>query len=232
MNRLECLGKSSTISQKQVSCQVTQCSGFPSGDVLNANGHSSKEPIKTTPKIEEQVQQTAVLVEELKIKGLKKAQSTALAQTGMQHVCPEVKPRPSKEEEEQPGEKDEDIKTPVELKIEFLRAVMERDFERACKLCQMILLHEPENPEASEFLPLIKKKLLEEQEAEQSSEEDDDEEDDEDSDDSGSDDDSSESSSCSSSSCSSSTQSDNEDDEEEEKQVNRHKPCPPSNIST
>uniref|UniRef100_A0A3Q1FKB3 Glutamate-rich 2 n=1 Tax=Acanthochromis polyacanthus TaxID=80966 RepID=A0A3Q1FKB3_9TELE len=165
------------------------------------------------------------------------------------------------EEEEQTEEEDaedEDLKAPVELKMEFLRAVKEKDFQLASKLCQTILVYEPDNPVASEFLLLIQKKLLEGDsrltsntntraahprlytefescllplEAEQSSDEDEadddsDDEDDED-DDSDSDEESFCNSSCSSSSCSSSSSS----DDEEEKQVNRHKPCPPSHIS-
>ncbi|XP_060899707.1 glutamate-rich protein 2 [Labrus mixtus] len=140
-------------------------------------------------------------------------------------VRPEVKHHQANEGEE--GDEDEDIKVPVELKMEFLRAVIKRDLKLACKLCQMILIYEPENPEASNFLPLIKKKLLEEQKAKQSSEEDDD---DDDSDDSGSDEESSHSSSGSSSSCSSSPPSDDDDDDDrEEKQVHRHKRCPSEN---
>uniref|UniRef100_A0A3Q3EGV2 Glutamate rich 2 n=1 Tax=Labrus bergylta TaxID=56723 RepID=A0A3Q3EGV2_9LABR len=133
-------------------------------------------------------------------------------------VRPEVKHHQANEGEE--GDEDEDIKVPVELKMEFLRAVIKRDLKLACKLCQMILIYEPENPEASNFLPLIKKKLLEEQEAKQSSEEDDD--DDDDSDDSGSDEELSHSSSGSS-------PSDDDDDDSEEKQVHRHKRCPSEN---
>ncbi|XP_068594368.1 LOW QUALITY PROTEIN: glutamate-rich protein 2 [Cebidichthys violaceus] len=123
---------------------------------------------------------------------------------------------PNREEEQTEEEdvEDEDVKAPVQLITEFLRAVMDRDYQLASKLCQMILIYEPDNPEASEFLPLIQRKLLEEQEAEQSTEEEED-----DDEDSGSDEDSSQSSSCSSSCCSSSSPSD--DEEEEEKQVNR-----------
>lgn len=90
-----------------------------------------------------------------------------------------------------------------------------------------VLIYEPDNPEASELLPLIQKKLLEgEEETEHSTEEEEDDEDDDD--DSGSDEESSQSSSCSTSSCSSSSPSD--DEEDKEKRVNRHKPCPPSHI--
>ncbi|XP_077390490.1 glutamate-rich protein 2 [Festucalex cinctus] len=60
---------------------------------------------------------------------------------------------------------------PVELMIEFLRALMDEDFEQAKRLCQMILIYEPNHPEASEFLPLIQRKLREEQQADEDSDE-------------------------------------------------------------
>ncbi|XP_044076369.1 glutamate-rich protein 2 [Siniperca chuatsi] len=280
MSRLECLGKSSTGSQKQlavevtsahaethkpndkvgkkavtnkarspparalppsvqVSCPETPKSGFPSGEVPNKDEpQDPKESINITPRVEEQAQSTTVPDEELKMKELRKAQPPDSAVTGgTTHARPAVEPPHMHEvngEEEQTEEEDvedEDIKAPVELIMEFLRAVMDRDFQLASKLCQMILTYEPDNPEASEFLPLIQKKLLEDPETEQSTEEDDEEDEEEEdgeTEDSRSDVESSQSSSCSSSSCSSSSPSD--DDEEEEKQVNRHKPCPPSHI--
>ncbi|XP_074545096.1 glutamate-rich protein 2 [Halichoeres trimaculatus] len=130
--------------------------------------------------VEKQVQQTAELVDKLRITDLQRAQSTASAKAGMQHVSPQVKPHQSQEEKVQTREEDEDIETPVELKMKFLKAVQGGDYELACKLCQMILTFEPENPEASEFLPLIKKKLLEEQSSEEEEEDGDDESDNED----------------------------------------------------
>uniref|UniRef100_A0A3P9BVH0 Uncharacterized protein n=1 Tax=Maylandia zebra TaxID=106582 RepID=A0A3P9BVH0_9CICH len=45
--------------------------------------------------------------------------------------------------------------------LKFLRALKDKYFQLAVKLCHMILIYEPDNPEASEFLPLIQKKLLE-----------------------------------------------------------------------
>ncbi|XP_060112978.1 glutamate-rich protein 2 [Heteronotia binoei] len=48
---------------------------------------------------------------------------------------------------------------PLELMGEFLKAIMERDYNLAKKLCQMILIYEPQNPEAMQFLPLIERKL-------------------------------------------------------------------------
>nr|KAF6494767.1 glutamate rich 2 [Rousettus aegyptiacus] len=42
----------------------------------------------------------------------------------------------------------------------FLRAEMSQDYHLAKKLCQMILIYEPENPEAKEFFSLIEEMLL------------------------------------------------------------------------
>lgn len=123
----------------------------------------------------------------------------------------------------------------------------------ASSLLAPVLIYEPDNPEASEFLPLIQKKLLEgdsclctntlgcmlqtkhqrcclifpsEQHAEKSNEEESDEDDDDI--DSGSDEDPSHSSSCSSSSAS--DDNDHGDDYEKENHVYKHKPCPPAHI--
>ncbi|XP_012778988.3 glutamate-rich protein 2 isoform X2 [Maylandia zebra] len=108
------------------------------------------------------------------------------------------KAKEDKEQTENVNVKCEDLKAPVELLMKFLRALKDKYFQLAVKLCHMILIYEPDNPEASEFLPLIQKKLLEEQHAEKSNEE----ESDDDDIDSGSDEDPSHSSSCSSSSAS------------------------------
>ncbi|XP_062852592.1 glutamate-rich protein 2 isoform X2 [Trichomycterus rosablanca] len=66
------------------------------------------------------------------------------------------------EDEEKCGE-DEDtaeFPAPLELLAEFLKAVMEKNYILAKKLCQMILIYEPENAEAKHFLPLIEERLL------------------------------------------------------------------------
>ncbi|XP_006866754.1 PREDICTED: glutamate-rich protein 2 [Chrysochloris asiatica] len=52
------------------------------------------------------------------------------------------------------------VRAPLELMTEFLRAEMDRDYHLAKKLCQMILIYEPENPEAKEFFSLIEEMLL------------------------------------------------------------------------
>ncbi|KAM6174245.1 glutamate-rich protein 2 [Erethizon dorsatum] len=56
-----------------------------------------------------------------------------------------------------------DTRAPLELMAEFLRAEMSRDYHLAKKLCQMILIYEPENPEAKEFSSLIEEILLKEE---------------------------------------------------------------------
>ncbi|XP_006003036.2 glutamate-rich protein 2 [Latimeria chalumnae] len=64
------------------------------------------------------------------------------------------------EEEEETSEEEEDRRAPIELLGEFLKAIMDQDYKLASKLCQMILIYEPENPEAKQFIPLIEEKLL------------------------------------------------------------------------
>ncbi|KAM3916971.1 glutamate-rich protein 2 [Leptodactylus fuscus] len=75
---------------------------------------------------------------------------------------------------------DETGRAPIELLAEFINAVMEEDYQVAQKLCQMILLYEPENPEAKQFSPLIEEMLKIEQQ--QSSEDEDSEDSDEETD--------------------------------------------------
>ncbi|XP_046883929.1 glutamate-rich protein 2 isoform X2 [Hypomesus transpacificus] len=72
-------------------------------------------------------------------------------------------PSPESEEEEDCTEEEEQgegYQAPLELMAEFLKSVMEKDYLLAKKLCQMILIYEPENPEATQFLLLIQDKLL------------------------------------------------------------------------
>ncbi|XP_048455380.1 glutamate-rich protein 2 isoform X2 [Rhincodon typus] len=55
--------------------------------------------------------------------------------------------------------KNEERKAPLELMGEFLKAVMDRDYKLSSKLCQMILIYEPENPEAQQFKILLDTKI-------------------------------------------------------------------------
>ncbi|KAK7154794.1 hypothetical protein R3I93_009673 [Phoxinus phoxinus] len=78
---------------------------------------------------------------------------------------------------------------PLELFAEFLQAVMTKNYQLAKKLCQMILIYEPQNSEAKSFLPLIEEKLLIEAEEESDDEDDFDTSDDDDDEDDVEDDD-------------------------------------------
>uniref|UniRef100_A0A8C9UU20 Glutamate rich 2 n=1 Tax=Spermophilus dauricus TaxID=99837 RepID=A0A8C9UU20_SPEDA len=64
------------------------------------------------------------------------------------------------DEDDEDSNPKKDTRAPLELMAEFLRAEMGRDYHLAKKLCQMILIYEPENPEAKEFLSLIEEMLL------------------------------------------------------------------------
>ncbi|XP_069321394.1 glutamate-rich protein 2 [Eulemur rufifrons] len=66
----------------------------------------------------------------------------------------------SDEDNDEDSNPKKDTCAPLELMAEFLRAEMGRDYHLAKKLCQMILIYEPENPEAKEFLALIEEMLL------------------------------------------------------------------------
>uniref|UniRef100_M3XNZ9 Glutamate-rich 2 n=2 Tax=Mustela putorius furo TaxID=9669 RepID=M3XNZ9_MUSPF len=64
------------------------------------------------------------------------------------------------EDNDEDGNPSKDTHAPLELMAEFLRAEMGQDYHLAKKLCQMILIYEPENPEAKEFFSLIEEMLL------------------------------------------------------------------------
>jgi len=77
-------------------------------------------------------------------------------------------------------------KAPNELLEEFLVYIMQKNWKDAHKLCKFILIYEPHNETAKEFLPLIETKLAitesDSSENESDSESDDDDDDDIDSD--------------------------------------------------
>ncbi|XP_026230830.1 putative uncharacterized protein YGR160W [Anabas testudineus] len=198
-------------------------------DLLNTEV-CAQMSINITPRGEEPAKSAAVSSEELKLKAQPSAVTGRTLASPIAERLPEHEVNEEEEQTDKEDIEDEDLKAPVELIIEFLRAIMDKDFQLASKLCQMILIYEPHNLDASEFLPLIRKQLQKEQEEESSEDDDDDDDDDEDDDDDDDEDDndndddsedtesdeeSSDSSSSSSSSCSSSSSSD--DDEEEEK---------------
>lgn len=103
-------------------------------------------------------------------------------------------------------------KAPTELLMEFVDCLMKKDFQNADKLCKMILLYEPDNPEALSFKPLIEEKIqLDEAAALEDSDDDDSDDSDEDSDDDDSDD---------------SDESTDDSEEEEEDDDNKKKEIP------
>ncbi|KAH3878133.1 uncharacterized protein LOC127873862 isoform X2 [Dreissena polymorpha] len=102
----------------------------------------------------------------------------------------------SEEEEEGEAEEEEDLigergTAPTSLLMEFLSCMMQGDYQTAEKLCKMILIYEPENPEALSFFPLIQEKIKQDaDESSEGSDSDDSGEDEEGSDDNDDDDDS------------------------------------------
>ncbi|XP_023384228.1 glutamate-rich protein 2 [Pteropus vampyrus] len=64
------------------------------------------------------------------------------------------------DEDDEDSDPNKNTHAPLELMAEFLRAEMSQDYHLAKKLCQMILIYEPENPEAKEFFSLIEEMLL------------------------------------------------------------------------
>ncbi|XP_058635449.1 glutamate-rich protein 2 isoform X2 [Onychostoma macrolepis] len=84
---------------------------------------------------------------------------------------------PHEAQSEEDGNESAEGHVPLELFAEFLQAVMTKNYQLAKKLCQMILIYEPQNSEAKSFLPLIEEKLL--IESDEESDDDDDDESDE-----------------------------------------------------
>ncbi|KAI5187689.1 Glutamate-Rich Protein 2 [Manis pentadactyla] len=66
----------------------------------------------------------------------------------------------SDEDSDDDSDPHKETPAPLELMAEFLRAEMGQDYHLAKKLCEMILIYEPENPEAKEFFSLIEEMLL------------------------------------------------------------------------
>ncbi|XP_024262231.1 glutamate-rich protein 2 isoform X6 [Oncorhynchus tshawytscha] len=247
MSRLECVG-SSKVPQKQVAPALLEthmpkeavgAKYFTAAPRSSLPTQAASNPMKVTNVLcAGGVNNISVgfagppviLSQDLKMKDNKKPQQSASAVTAepLPPLEPEGEEEHTEEEDDDNGEADDDeeegYRAPLELMAEFLKSVMEKDFVLAEKLCQMILVYEPNNPEAKQFIPLIQERLEREQE-EKSQDDDDACSDSGDEDDSGSDQDSPQSSDSSSSSSSSSSS------DEEEEQERRHKPCPPSHLS-
>ncbi|KAI8778179.1 glutamate-rich protein 2 [Biomphalaria glabrata] len=75
-------------------------------------------------------------------------------------------------------------RAPNELLMEFIDCLMKKDYKNAEKLCQMILLFEPKNPEALKFQPLLQRKLKLDERAALAGDDDDEDDDESSSDDS------------------------------------------------
>nr|XP_032821377.1 glutamate-rich protein 2 [Petromyzon marinus] len=89
----------------------------------------------------------------------------------------------NEEVEKEDDDEEEKRTAPLELMAEFLGAIMGADYKLARKLCEMILIFEPHNTEAKQYLPVIEARITQEVEASQhedSSDEDDYEESDDD----------------------------------------------------
>ncbi|XP_072274415.1 glutamate-rich protein 2 isoform X2 [Pyxicephalus adspersus] len=102
---------------------------------------------------------------------------------------PSITEQPQESSSDEDGSDSGKTTAPIELLAEFIKAVMEGDYKLSWKLCQMILIYEPENPEANEFSPLIQKMLkndedqvTDEEDSENTDEDDDDSSDTDDSD--------------------------------------------------
>ncbi|CAF1138676.1 unnamed protein product [Rotaria sordida] len=71
----------------------------------------------------------------------------------------------NKKEESSSSDDDDDepIRVPIQLKIEFVNSIMFRQWALAKKLCQFMLMYEPNNNEAKQYAPLIDYMLAKEQ---------------------------------------------------------------------
>lgn len=199
--------------------------------VMCAGEAAPEEPIESRSSTGKHAEATVFSSQTMNIKdnnNTKKSDSTKSGGKSCVPPSPAVPPPSLEGKHTEDEEEDEGYQAPLELMAEFLKAVMDKDFLLAEKLCQMILIYEPENPEASQFLLLIQEKLLRDQVEDQSEDDEDDSNssDDDDSEDSRSEGKSAQSSGSSSSSSSSSS----EEEGEEETQGRRHKPCPPSHL--
>ncbi|XP_053327231.1 glutamate-rich protein 2 [Spea bombifrons] len=86
---------------------------------------------------------------------VEQATTGSLSQSTQNRSIKNKSPDSSEEDESN----DEREGAPTELLAEFLKAVMDKEYKVAQKLCRMILLYEPENTEAKAFSPLIEEML-------------------------------------------------------------------------
>ncbi|XP_056122073.1 glutamate-rich protein 2 isoform X1 [Rhinichthys klamathensis goyatoka] len=130
----------------------------------NVTTHGHKLPKQVPPMMTEKQGECEVQSESVLEKHIQAPQVVSSANDQDPHEAQ------SEEEETESAEGH----VPLELFAEFLQAVMTKNYPLAKKLCQMILIYEPQNSEAKSFQPLIEEKLL--IEAEEESDDDDDDE--------------------------------------------------------
>ncbi|XP_028605859.2 glutamate-rich protein 2 isoform X1 [Podarcis muralis] len=148
-------------------------------DLQRLNHETKITEVKTELEVNDEKMKNSAVVEKLPNGEV----STEKQREGVAKENADKKPPESSEDEnnEQSDCEVEKRVAPLQLMGEFLKAIMEQKYSLAKKLCQMILIYEPENPEALQFLPLIEKKLVleseraakeDEETSEESSEED------------------------------------------------------------
>ncbi|XP_069589216.1 glutamate-rich protein 2 isoform X2 [Ranitomeya imitator] len=168
-------GRKSSIPTRQ----IPLCSVKPSAPSSNIPDYSVAPIVQTNTSEEGKMQKTSSsLPANTDEKGTTGPQSLAIHSDNFKGRL---------EESSEEDESDDDAsRAPIELLAEFISAVMGEDYQVAQKLCQMILLYEPNNPEAVQFSPLIEEMLKIEQEEssdDEDSEDSDEETDEEDTDD-------------------------------------------------
>ncbi|XP_053134000.1 glutamate-rich protein 2 isoform X2 [Hemicordylus capensis] len=162
-------GNESTSRPYTPSKQILLCAAKSSLKKRNALTRivKHKNP-KTSVRLHDHIEEEAD-EEEKKIKNVEKTAnsgaSTDTQEESIKKDNAEEKPSDSSaddddDDNEQSNNEVKKRSAPLELMGEFLKAIMERNYSLAKKLCQMILIYEPENPEAKQFLPLIERKLV------------------------------------------------------------------------
>ncbi|XP_033024190.1 glutamate-rich protein 2 isoform X3 [Lacerta agilis] len=127
-------------------------------DLQKLNHETKITEVKTELEVNDENMKNSTIVEKLPNGEV----STEEQREGVAKENADKKP-PESSEDENNEQSDSEVErriAPLQLMGEFLKAIMEQKYSLAKKLCQMILIYEPENPEALQFLPLIQKKLV------------------------------------------------------------------------
>ncbi|XP_061468903.1 glutamate-rich protein 2 isoform X2 [Rhineura floridana] len=127
-------------------------------DLQRLNHEAKIMEVKTELEINDEKMKSSTAIENVTNSEV----STGMQWEGVNKQNADEKPPDSSDDEnnEQSDNEAEKRIAPLQLMGEFLKAIMEEKYSLAKKLCQMILIYEPENPEAKQFLPLIEKKLV------------------------------------------------------------------------